>query len=137
MTARFLDTNIFIRHVVGDDPVQSPASRALFLDIEEGRLAAWTTNVVVAEAVHVLSSKQTYNLGRPAIRNALLPLLELPGLDLHDKALYRRIFSLYTSLPIDFADAYHAALIERRSPAELYSFDTDFDRVGTIQRLEP
>jgi predicted nucleic acid-binding protein len=87
MTGRFIDTNIFIRHLVNDDPIQSPASRALFQSIEDRQVTAWTTNLVVAEAVYVLSSKQTYNLGREAIRDALLPLLKLPGFDLPDKGL--------------------------------------------------
>jgi predicted nucleic acid-binding protein len=34
-------------------------------------------------------------------------------------------------------DAYEAALVEERMPPELYSFDTDFDAIPTVNRLGP
>ncbi len=137
MTVSFLDTNIFLRHLIADDPVRSPACLALLQAIERGETSVWTSELVIAELVFVLSSKRGYNLGREAIRDLLLPLIELPGLKLPHKRLYRRIFDLYTSLPIDYVDAYHAALIENRGQPELYSYDTHFDRIAGITRMEP
>jgi len=72
-----------------------------------------------------------------AIRDILLPLISLPGLKLPHKRMYARVFELYTSLPIDYVDAYHAALMENRGEPEVYSYDTDFDRIAGITRLEP
>ena len=77
MTDRFIDANIFIRHITNDNAIQSPASRELFRAIEAGQQAAWTSDLVVAEVVFVLSGKDGYNLGRAGIRDALLPLLDL------------------------------------------------------------
>ncbi|MDQ6694361.1 MAG: hypothetical protein M3014_08045 [Chloroflexota bacterium] len=48
-----------------------------------------------------------------------------------------RVFDLYTSLPLDYVDAYNAALIEDREQFELYSYDAHFDRVNGLTRLEP
>jgi hypothetical protein len=56
---------------------------------------------------------------------------------LPNKRLYQRVFALYTSLPIDFIDAYHAARVEQRDPPALHSYVTDFDRVKSVRRLEP
>ena len=137
MTHRFLDTNILLRHLMNDDPVQSPASLALIEAIEQRRVTAWTSDLVIAEVVFVLANKRTYNLSREAIRDLLLPLINLAGLKLPRKRLYKRIFELYTTLPIDYIDCFHAALVERWGPAELYSFDTDFDRIPGITRVEP
>ena len=137
MTHRFLDTNILLRHLMNDDPVQSPASLALIEAIEQRRVTAWTSDLVIAEVVFVLANKRTYNLSREAIRDLLLPLINLAGLKLPRKRLYKRIFELYTTLPIDYIDCFHAALVERWRPAELYSFDTDFDRILGITRVEP
>jgi predicted nucleic acid-binding protein len=137
MTARFIDTNIFLRHLLNDDPQRSPACFALIQAIEQGHLTAGTSGLVIAELVFVLSSRRTYNLSRETIRDLLLPLIELSGLRLSGKRLYRRIFDLYTSLPIDYVDAYHAALMESRREPELYSYDTDFDRVPSLRRIEP
>lgn len=134
---RFLDTNIFLRHLTNDDPVRSPACFALIQAIEQDRLEAWTSDLVIAEVVFVLSNKRTYDLEREIIRDLLLPLINLPGLKLPHKRLYYRVFELYASLPIDYVDAYHAALVESRKERELYSYDPDFDGIPGLTRLEP
>jgi predicted nucleic acid-binding protein len=78
-----------------------------------------------------------YGLGPDEIRDGLLPIIELPGLKLPHKQVYRRAFDLFVGLRIDWPDAFHAALVERSDEPELYSFDRDFDRVPTIKRFEP
>lgn len=134
---RFLDANIFIRHLTNDHPVQSPACYALIQAIEQGRVQAWTSDLVISEVVYVLTSKALYNVSRDVLRNLLLPLIELAGIMLPNKRLYRRVFDLYITLPIDYVDAYNAALIESRKQFEVYSYDADFDRILGIKRLEP
>ena len=137
MTPRFLDTNIFLRHLTNDDPSRASSCLALIQSVEQGTVTAWTSELVVAELVFVLSNRKTYGLTREAVRDVLLPLISLPGLRIAHKRLYRRVFELYTSLPIDYVDAYHAALMEERGETELYSYDADFDQVPGIRRLEP
>jgi len=134
---RFLDANIFIRHLTNDHPVHSPACFRLLQDIEHGRIEAWTSDLVIAEVVFVLASKRLYNLDRNAIRDLLLPLINLRGIRHLNKRLYEHIFDLYTHLPLDYIDAYHAALMQNRQQLELYSYDTHFDRLVDIKRLEP
>ena len=133
----FLDSNILIRHLTNDDPTRGRACFALIQAIERGETSVWTSELVVAEAVFVLSNTHTYDLDRETIRDLLLPLIDLPGLKLPQKRLYRRVFELYTSLPIDYVDAYHVALMERRGSTEILSYDRHFDQVEGIQRREP
>lgn len=137
MTEPFIDTNIFLRHLLNDDPVASPACFELIRRIEQGTLAAWTSDLVIAELVWVLSSKRLYNFSREDIREVLLPIINLPGLELPRKRLYERIFELYVTLPLDYIDAYHAALAQQRGASEIYSYDADFDRVDGLTRREP
>lgn len=92
---------------------------------------------VVGEIVFVLSSPHLYRLERERIRELVLPLLALPGLAVPGKDIFPRAFELFVDEPIDFADAYHAALIESRGETHLYSFDRDFDRIPTLTRDEP
>ncbi len=73
---------------------------------------------------------------RQAIADALLPLVELPGILLAGKRLYRRVFELYLSTSLGFADCYHVALMERWGSSEIFSFDTDFDRTPSIKRRD-
>jgi uncharacterized protein len=134
---RFLDTNIILRHLAKDHAIQSPACFRLIQDIEQGRMIVWTSELVISEVVYVLSSKLGYNVGRTAIRDMLLPLISLAGIRLAHKSIYRRVFDLYASLPIDYVDAYNAALMESRKESEIYSYDADFDRIQGLTRYEP
>ena len=137
---RFLDTNIFLRHLTQDDPRKAIKCGVLLAAVARGEMQAWTTDLAVAELVFVLGSKRRngYGYTREQIRDGLLPLLMLPNLQIPSKRLYPRIFELYIQHDIDFIDAVHAALIELHSPPELYSYDTDFDQIGdSVVRFEP
>lgn len=135
----FLDTNIFLRHLTRDVPEKAAACEALFYAIETGDQQAWTSDLVVAELVFVLGAKSGngYGLSREEIAQGLLPLLTLPGLLLPSKRFYPRIFELYIQHRIDFVDAFNAALVEVSALPELYSYDSDFDRIQSVRRLEP
>lgn len=125
------------RGVTNDHATFSAAARRLISAIEQGDVVGWTSDLVVAEIVFVLSNPKTYAVPRDEIRDSILPLLGLPGIQIERKRLYRRVFELYTSFNIDYVDAYHAALTEHYGQQELYSFDTDFDSLPSIVRIEP
>jgi predicted nucleic acid-binding protein len=131
----FLDTNIFLRHLTADHPVRSPECLRLFQAIEEGRLSAWTTHLVIFEVVFTL--RRFYGVEPARIAELMIPILELSGVKLTQKRLYRRVFELFTFDALGFADAYHAALLEHRGQSRLISYDREFDRVPGLQRLEP
>ena len=131
----FLDTNVFLRHLTHDHPQQSPRSTSLFKAIENGQVTVWTWALILAEIVWVLS--RTYGFARSDIRDALLPLINLPGIRLTQKRIYDRVFHLYVTAGIDYIDCFHAALLEAQGETLLYSYDTDFDRIPSLQRQEP
>lgn len=137
MSGRFVDTNILLRHLLDDHPTHSPASTGLIGRIERGEEQGWMTDLVLAEAIWVLSNRQVRDLSRRDIADLLLPAIGLPNLDLPNKHLYPRIFDLYASSSIDYIDAFHAAQVEQADPPELYRFDLHFDGIPTVRRLEP
>lgn len=137
MSIPFLDSNILLRHLTNDDPQRGQACFALIQAVEQGELSVWTSDLVIAEVVFVLSNKNTYHLKRETIRDLLLPLINLSGLKLPHKRLYPRILELYVTSPLDYIDAYHVALMEWRGTTEVLSYDKHFDRVEGIQRREP
>jgi predicted nucleic acid-binding protein len=132
---RFLDANVILRHLLGDHPEHSPRATAYIGRIERGEERVRTADTVVMEAVFTLD--RSYRRPRELIQAGLLPILELPGVNLPDKRLYRRAFDFYVNLNISFADAYHAALMERAGIQGIASFDRHFDRVATVRRIEP
>ena len=133
---RFLDTNILVRYLTGDDPQKAQASYELLVRVERGEEPVVTTDLVIAETVFVLQSK-SYSLSRDRIRELVEPVIELRGLRLPQKSLYYRVFDLYCQKRISFADAYNAAYMASQGLTEIYSYDTDFDRVEGIRRVEP
>jgi predicted nucleic acid-binding protein len=131
----FLDTNIYVRHLTQDHPDYSPRATAYLARVERGELQVRTFDTVVFETVYVL--QHSYHQPKAAIRDALLPLLELPGIVLPGKRRFRRVFDLYVDLNISFSDAYHAVLMERLKMTEAVSFDREFNRIQGITRVEP
>ena len=131
----FLDTNILLRHLMGDDPMQSPRARAVLARVERGELEVHTADTVVFETVYTL--QRTYRLGKAAIRDQLLPILDMPGVILPGKRYFHRVFEIFVEANISFADAYHVVLMERLGLNEIISFDREFDRVAGITRIEP
>lgn len=137
MEPAFLDTNIILRYLLRDDEAKAQRCLALLEKAERGEISLQSSDLVIAEVVWVLQAPTTYNLPREKIRDLLLPIIMLRGLKLPNKRLHIRAFQLYVDKNIDFIDAYHAAFMERRRLKKIYSYDTDFEQLESIKRLEP
>ncbi len=135
MATPFLDTNIILRHLVGDHPEHSPKATAYLTQIEQGELQVRTADTVIFEVVFTL--QRHYGQPKDKIRDSLLPLIELPGMILPGKRRFRKVFDLYVDLNLSFADAYHAVLMEQLNINEIVTFDQEFNRVAGIKRVEP
>jgi predicted nucleic acid-binding protein len=131
----FLETNIFLRHLREDHADFSPRATALLRRIEEGSVKVRTADTVIFETVFTL--ERVYKQSKAAIRDAFLPLIELPGIVLPGKRRFRKVFTYYIDKNISFADAYHAVLMESLRLREIVSFDRDFNRIPTLIRVEP
>lgn len=135
MRPAFLDTNIILRHLLADHPEQSPKATAYLAQVERGEIQVRTAETVIFEAVFTL--ERYYHHPKAQIREALLPLIELPGVILPGKRLFRQVFDWYVDLNLPFADAYHAVLARRFRIDEIVSFDKHFERIPGIKRIEP
>ncbi len=135
MAPAFLDTNVLLRHLLGDDPVQSPGATSYLGRVERGELRVRTADAVVFETVFTLERR--YRQPKAAIRDTVLPLLELSGVILPGKRYLRQVFDLYVALNLPFADAYHAVLAKRFCDGEVASFGRHFERIPGVTRIEP
>ena len=135
VTESFLDTNILLRHLLADHPDHSPRATNLLRRVERGELRVRIADFVVLETVFTL--ERTYKRSKADIAAALAPLIVLPGILLAGKRNVQVAFDLYARLRLPFADAYYAALMQRRGIQEIISFDKDFDRIPGITRREP
>jgi len=135
MAARFLDTNILVRLLTRDD--EEKAARALLLiqRVESGEEQVITSPMVLFEAVFILQRR--YGVSRAKIRDDLGYIVSLRGLRLANKTLYLSALDLYVDNKISFTDAFNAAFMRSKRLSEIYTWDTDFDILEGIARVEP
>jgi len=133
----FLDANIILRYLVQDDPKKSKYCYELFQKVKNGDIEIMTCEAVIAEVVYVLSSPKLYNLPRDEICSILLPILNLNRLKIFQKQLYIIALNIYASNNMDFEDAICVAYMQKYKIKEILSYDSDFDKIEEIERLEP
>jgi predicted nucleic acid-binding protein len=137
MSAAFIDTNIIIRFLTGDDQKKQEAAAMLFQRVEEGSLTIAAPEAVIADAVYVLSSKRLYHLDRTKVSALLTPLVRLPGFHVQNRLTLLRALEVYAATDLDFGDALIIGSMEQTKSDTLYSYDTDFDSFPGITRKEP
>ena len=137
MTKPFIDTDVIIRFLTGDDLQKQAAATTLFEQIEQGILTVVAPDTVIADAVYVLSSPRLYHVARDEIRELLTTLVRLPHFQVQNRFCVLRALELYASTKLDFGDTLIIASIEQQNSRILYSYDTDFDRIQGIARREP
>lgn len=135
MSIRFLDTNILLRYLTRDDDHKARRALDLLIRVEQGEEKVITSSLVIFETVFTLQS--FYKLPRLQIKELIVPIISLRGLHLPGKNTYYRAFDLYVTQNISFADAYNAAYMLAEQVSDIYSWDTDFDKIEGITRLEP
>ena len=137
MAEPFIDTDVIIRFLTGDDLTKQAAAAGLFEQIEQGLLTVAAPDTVIADAVYVLSSRKLYTVARMKVWEFLAPLVRLPHFRTHNRLSVLRALEIYASSNLDFGDALIIASMEQQEAQVLYSYDTDFDRIGGIIRREP
>lgn len=133
--ARFLDTNVLLRYFANDDPAKAQAALALLQRVERGEERVIVSPMVVFEVVFTL--QRGYKMPKADIRRLFWRILSLRDVQLAEKRVFKAAFDLYVEKNIAFADAYHAAWMQRRNVTEVYSWDREFDRVPGLTRIEP
>src|SRR5260370_34173906 len=91
----YIDTNIIIRFLTGDDPKKQAACTSLFERVETGELSVVVPDVIIAEAVYVLSSPSLYHHTRQEVAELLTPLLQLPHLEVQNRQTLLRALRVY------------------------------------------
>lgn len=137
MSEPFIDTNVIIRLLTGDDPVKRNEAAALFQAVEEGRIAVAAPESVIADAVYVLSSPRLYNLPRAQVAALLSPLVRLPGFKLPNRRALLAALERYAASYLGFGDALIVASMEQAGSKVVVSYDADFDKIQGVTRHTP
>lgn len=135
MPLRFLDTNVLLRYLTRDDERKATAAFALLQRIERGEERVVTSQAVIFETVFTL--QRFYKVPRPEVQALVLPIIMLRGVQLPNKPLYQEAFDLYVKQKISLPDAWNGVFMRARGLSEIYSWDTDFDEMAWLTRVEP
>ncbi|MEQ8187558.1 MAG: type II toxin-antitoxin system VapC family toxin [Candidatus Eremiobacterota bacterium] len=132
MNKGILDTNIILKHIIQDDPVQSKRATELFKDMVAGKYKFYITSITFAELVWVLES--IYKFTREEICNILKPLFNTDNLDFENREVLQETLILYKSLRVDYADCYNVCFARQNGIYEVYSFDKDYEKIRFVNR---
>ena len=94
-----IDTNVVVRFLTRDDPVQAARARDLI-----GTGSVLVLQTVILESEWVL--RTTYRFDRAAIARGLRQLLGIPGVEVDEPETIARALDLHDQ-GFDFADALH------------------------------
>ena len=135
--APYVDTDVLIRFLTGDDQAKQAESAALLARVESEELKLRMPDTAIADAVFVLSSPRLYRVPRVDVRDMLAALVRLPGLEVDNRATVLAALDVFAETGVDFGDAMIVAAMRGSGSAELYSYDAGFDRFGDLVRRAP
>lgn len=131
----FLDTNIILRYLTWDEPKKAKRCEEIFKKAVAGREILYTTTLVIAEVIWAL--EKAYKLPKSEIVIHLQKILNTPNIQLDEKDILLASIGLFELKEIDFIDAYNAISMESKDIDSVYSYDTHFDLIPPLKRLEP
>lgn len=135
MAKKFIDTNIFLRYLIRDDPAKYEKCRELFKKTIEGKTSIATSGIVIAELIWTLLSY--YKVPKTDVVEKISIIVSTENLYISDKDIIMDALLLYSMKNIDYIDAYNAVFMKYSRLDEIYSYDEDFDTIEGIKREVP
>jgi len=115
-----LDTNILLRAVLDDDPVQSMVARRLLLSLGEDG-PGFVNIIVLMEFFWVLRSR--YRLPQARLAEAIRNLLEAEHIEFESLAVAGKALAVYEAGAADFPDAVIAMRNSELGASKTRTFD--------------
>ncbi len=137
MTDPFIDTNILVHYVTGDDPEKQERTAHLLEVVEAGKQRVIVPLTVFADTIHVLCSPRIYNRPPSEVAVALTPWVRCPHFKIKNRRMILLALNLFATGTLDFDDAMIVASMRQVGSQVLFSYDQDFDRIEGLTRKEP
>jgi len=128
-----LDTNVLVRYVVQDDPLQFAAAKRLVRQcLADGR-SIFVPVTVALELEWVL--RASYGYGKNDVLQVLSHLLSAEELTFESERALEVALQLFREGAADFADCLHIALATQAGEQPLWTFDKRAAKVIGAQML--
>lgn len=123
-----IDTNVLVRLIVNDDPVQASVAQA------RAAGGVWVSHLVLAESTWVLAGN--FGLPRADLVNTIETLLTNPNVAFEDLSVVQAALAHFRkSRKIDFADCLILEIARKAGHAPLATFDRDLSKLDGVERL--
>jgi predicted nucleic-acid-binding protein len=132
----FADTNLFLRYLTNDVPLQADAVEQLLRQAAAGDVVLVTNSMVLAEIVWTLGS--FYHLEHDDIREKVLAILNTPGMEVVEGDLVLQAITWWVQKNVDFIDAYNVAWLLAQGLETISTFDRKhFSRLEGVKVWTP
>ncbi len=128
-----VDTNVLVRYLVQDDPVQSAKAAQLIEQEDSEEVSFFINAIVLCELVWVLES--AYDYPRSLIVKVLEQILKTKQFHIHEPDLLWRALSGYKNNGADFADHYIASLNHSHGCDNTVTFDKKAAKIDDFKLL--
>jgi predicted nucleic-acid-binding protein len=128
-----LDTNVLVRYLVQDDPIQGRKAAAFIETAAAVKDQILIGNVVLCELVWVLDS--AYGYSKPDIEGVLQKLLQAGTFQFETKDTIWRALEDYRAAKVDFADCLLGRLHKAFGCEVTVTFDKGLRTLQTFQLL--
>ncbi len=129
----FIDTNVWLRFLVGDQKTQYEACKKLIALNEEGKFRIYTSTIVLLEIIYTLSS--FYRVKKKAIISDIKAILSSRNLTLIEKTDFKKALILYQKHNIKLADCLIATQLQKN--VVLCTYDRDFKKIKNVFSVTP
>jgi len=131
----FVDTNIFLRYLTADDTVKYEKCKELFRLAVDQKISLLTSETVIAELIWTLRS--FYRVQKDEVIAKISIIVNTPNLTIPNSSIIAEALVIYGRRNIDYIDAYNAVFMKHHNTSEVYSYDSDFDMITGLKRIEP
>lgn len=130
-----VDTNVFLRFFVQDDPEKATKVRKVFERAKEGTIELVTEPFIIIELAYAFSSY--FKLPKNEICDKLRSILTLPFITVREREDIATALNVYEEHGVDFIDAFLFVKTKKKEKMTILSFDKDFDKLTPQLRTEP
>src|SRR5437762_2281232 len=106
-----IDTNIWLRLFVKDNPEQFTKVYSFIEQVEEGKIIPYISNITFLELTYVL--KNIYQLADPEILEILEAILKVRNITVIEKTNTRRALELHQRFNVKFSDCLIASQLSQ------------------------
>ncbi len=128
-----LDTNVFLRFLLKDDPVQTAQARALFRSLTPEE-PGWASTATILEIAWVLMKSK--RLERALVAKTITDLLALDTIVVEQAGAVAAVVRQFQSTRADFADCLIAALARVAGCKKTVTFDENASRDAGMELLK-